>query len=129
MQTTFERPFKPVELTPATIEAFDMQALARQLRLEKPFVEHGRNGLTLARDDQLTMVLTVAKEGKMLLEPHPPGPVAIVMLSGSVTLTTEGSVQQISLGPGMSAAFSPDIVDHVEVHTESAFLIMIGGRQ
>jgi hypothetical protein len=130
MQSTFERPFKPVELSPETIEAFDLQALTHQLRLEKPFVEHGRNGLTLARDDQLTMVLTVAKEGKILLEPRPPGPVAMVVLSGSVTLTTEErSAQQISLDAGMSAAFSPDIIDHVEVHTESAFLILIGGRQ
>lgn len=129
MQIIFERPFKPVELTPATIEAFDLQALAHQLKLEKPFMEHGRNGLTLARDEHLTMVLTVAKEGKMLLEPRPPGPVAIVMLSGAVTLTTAGAAPQISLDTGMSAAFSPDIVDHVEVHRESAFLIVIGGRQ
>jgi hypothetical protein len=128
MHTTFERPFKPVELTTATIEAFDLQSLARQLKLEKPFMEHGRNGLTLARDDQLTMVLTVAKEGKMLLEPRPPGPVAIVMLSGSITLATAGSEPQISLDTGTSAAFAPDMVDHVEVHTESAFLIMIGGK-
>jgi hypothetical protein len=72
------------------------------------------------------MVLTVAKEGKMLLEPRPPGPVAIVMLSGAVTLTTASSAPQISLDTGMAAAFSPDIVDHVEVHRESAFLIVIG---
>jgi hypothetical protein len=129
MHTDFARPFKPTELTSSSIEAFDLQALARQLKQGKAFIEHGRNGLTLARDDQLTMVLTVAKEGKILLEPRPPGPSAIVMLYGAVTLTTEGSASRICLDTGTSAAFAPDSVDYVEVHTDSAFLITIGGRQ
>ena len=128
MYTTFTRPFKPVELAPTTVEAFHVQELASQLMTEKPFTEHGRNALTLVRSERLTMVLTVAKEGKTIPEHHPPGPTTIVVLSGSVTLMAAEQEQSIRLDSGTSAAFAPDVVHSVEAHEDSVFLILIGGK-
>jgi quercetin dioxygenase-like cupin family protein len=128
MHTTFERPFKPIEFTPGTTDAFDLRTLAQQLMTEKPFTEHGRNGLTLTRDDNHTTVLTVAKAGKIVQEHSPPGPTTIVMLLGSVSLLTNGEGQKIPLSDGMAAAFAPDVAHRIEAHTDSAFLIMIGSK-
>jgi quercetin dioxygenase-like cupin family protein len=129
MHSTFERPFKPVEFTPGMIECFDFQALADQLRTEEPYIEHGRSGLTLTRDHHHTMVLTVAKAGKIAHEYNPLGPITIVMLSGSVTLMTNETAQKIPLMGGMAAAFAPDVTHRIEAHTDSVLLIMIGGNQ
>lgn len=128
MHATFERPFNPAEFTPGTIEVFNLQAMAKQLMTEKPFIEHGRSGLTLTRDDNHTMVLTVAKGGKTVQEHHPAGPTTIVMLSGSMTLMTNKNDQNVSLMSGMAAAFAPDVAHQIIAHTDSAFLIMIGGK-
>jgi quercetin dioxygenase-like cupin family protein len=129
MHSTFKRPFKPVEFTPGTIECFDLPALADQLRMEEPYIEHGRSGLTLTRDDNHTMVLTVAKAGKIAHEYNPLGPTTIVMLSGSMTLMTDESTEKVLLRSGMAAAFAPNVTHRIEAHADSAFLIMIGGKQ
>jgi quercetin dioxygenase-like cupin family protein len=129
MHSTFERPFKPVELTSGVIEAFDLQALAGQLREEESFTEHGRNDLTLTRDDHHTMALTVAKAGKVAHEHSPLGPTTIVVLTGSMKLMTNADTQQTSLTSGMAAAFAPGVTHRIESQTDSAFLMIIGGRQ
>lgn len=129
MHTTFERPFKPIEITPGTIDAFDLRALADQLMTESPFTEHGRNALTLTRGDNHTTVLTVAKAGKIVQDHSAPGPTTIVMLSGSITLMTNGDAQKIPLAAGTAASFAPDVTHRIEAHTDSAFLIVIGGKQ
>lgn len=129
MHAIFERPFTPIEFTPGTIDVFDLQALAKQLMQEKSFTEHGRNGLTLTRDDKHASVLTVAKAGKSVQEHTPAGPTTIVMLSGSMTLVTDRDAQKIPLSEGMAVAFAPDVTHHIEAHTDSAFLIMIGDKQ
>lgn len=56
MQTTVERPVKPIGLTSSVIEGFDLQALSEQLMTEDPFTEPGRNALTLVRSHALTIV-------------------------------------------------------------------------
>ena len=127
MQTAFERPYKPVELTASTLEAFDVRALAQQLMTEDPFTEHGRNGLTLALGDHLTMVLTVAKTGKMALENQPPGPAILVVLWGALSLAPQDG-SPLHLGDGQFAAFAPDVVPMVEIHADCAFLTIIGGK-
>jgi quercetin dioxygenase-like cupin family protein len=128
MHSTFERPFKPIEFTAGTIDAFNLQALANQLMKEKPFTEHGRNALTLTRHDDHTTVLTVAKAGKSCQEHSPGGTTTIVMLSGSATLMTNGDNQKIPLTNGMAAAFASDVTHRIEALTDSTFLTMIGGK-
>jgi quercetin dioxygenase-like cupin family protein len=128
MRATFVRPFKPVELTTATVEAFDLHAMARQLMEEEPFEEHGRNAVTLIRGERLTMVLTVAKEGKVIQEHHAPGPTTVVVLLGSIILSTDGNGEKIPVGNGSAVAFSSDVSHTVEAEKDSAFLIIIGGK-
>jgi quercetin dioxygenase-like cupin family protein len=128
MHTSFTRPFEPAELTSKTMEAFNLNALARQLMTETPFTEHSRNGLTLVRGDDLTMVLTVAKAGKVVQEHSAVGPTAILVLEGVITLTATGDGTGQSLEQGMAAALAPDLLHVVEAHTDSVFLIVIGGK-
>jgi quercetin dioxygenase-like cupin family protein len=128
MQTAFVRPYKPVELTASTLDAFDVQALAQQLTAEDPFTEHGRNGLTLALGDPLTIVLTVAKTGKMAIENHPPGPAILVVLWGSLSLSPQDGQSPVRLSNNQFAAFAPDLVHTVEIHADCAFLTIIGGK-
>jgi len=129
MHAILQRPFKPVDSTFSVIEAFDLQSLADQLREEKSFIEQGRNGLTLTRDDNHTMVLTVAKAGKVVHEYSPLGPITVVVLTGAIKLMTNTDKQQTSLTSGMAATFAPDVTHRIESQMDSVFLIIIGGRQ
>ena len=128
MYASFTRPFQPIELTTGTIEAFDLQALGKQLMTETPFTQHGRNGLTLVRADDLTMVLTVAKAGKVIQEHTSQGPTAILVLVGSITLTAAGDSKGQALEQGMAAAMASNVAHSVEAHTDSVFLIIIGSQ-
>lgn len=129
MRATFVRPFKPAELTASTVEAFDLHAMARQLIEEEPFEEHGRNALTLARGEDLTMVLTVAKAGKTIPEHQSPGPTTVVVLFGSIIFSVEANGTKIPLGNGSATAFAPRLAHTVEAEKDSAFLIIIGGKE
>jgi len=128
MQTTFERPFKPIELMPSMIEGFDLRALSEQLMTEEPFTEHGRNALTLVHRHALTIVLTVARAGKTVREHSSSGPTTVIGVMGSCTLSTEDNQTKIQLSDGTIAAFAPDVVHYVEAHSDSAFLIVIGAQ-
>jgi hypothetical protein len=128
MQTAFERPYKPLELTASTLDAFDVRSLAQQLTTEGPFIQHGRNGLTLAQGDPLTIVLTVAKAGKLALENDPPGPAILSVLWGSLSLAPQDGQTSERLGDGQFAAFAADAVHMVEIHSDCAFLTIIGGK-
>jgi quercetin dioxygenase-like cupin family protein len=129
MYAPFTRPFQPVELTTGTIEAFDLQALGKQLMTEAPFTQHGRNGLTLVRSDDLTMVLTVAKAGKVVQEHDSQGPTAILVLAGSITLTAPGDSKGQRLEQGKAVALASHVAHFVEAHTDSVFLIIIGSQR
>ena len=51
------------------------------------------------------------------------------MLSGFITLMSNEDADKISLTDGMAAAFAPDVEHRIDAHTDSAFLILIGGKQ
>jgi len=53
MSEAFERPFRPVELTAATLTSFPLQAMAQQLMAEDAFQTSGRNALTLIESREM----------------------------------------------------------------------------
>jgi quercetin dioxygenase-like cupin family protein len=128
MHTAFERPFRPTELPPTTLEGFDLRALADQLILEEPFTQHSRNALTLVRSNALTIVLTVVKAGTTVREHSSSGPTSVIGITGSCTLVAEEAQTEVHLTAGTIAAFAEDVVHHVEAHSDSAFLIVIGTK-
>lgn len=129
MNKAFERPFRPVELIPSIIKSFSLHSMAQQLMTEQVFAQSGRNALTLARSEDLTVVLTVVKAGTIIKEHQAPGPVTILPLFGRITFSTSHTKNaSILLESGSAVVFAADVVHSVEANQDSAFLIVIGGR-
>jgi len=116
----------PVELTGTSIEFFALDDIAASLRQEDAYERSGRTAASLARGDDLTMTLTVARAGTTIREHDAPGPVIIVSLEGRIVLeTTDG---KRTLEPGGATAFAADVRHGVQAREDSAFLVIIGGR-
>jgi quercetin dioxygenase-like cupin family protein len=128
MSAAFERPFRPVELSDATLTSFPVQEMAQQLMSEEAFQTSGRNALTLIRDQNLTVVLTVLKAGAVLQEHHAPAPVTLLPLFGNFILLADEGRKSAELSPGTTGAFSADLEHRVEAIQDSAFLIVMGGQ-
>lgn len=128
MTQAYSRPWTPHELVGRTVEGFDLDALAAQLRGEDAYRAHGRCGLTLARGEHLTLVLTVVRAGKSLEEPQPPGPVTMVLLTGRATLVPSDGGRRLPLAPGGAVAFAPAVAHQVEAEEDSTLLIVIGEK-
>ena len=127
MNTSFERPYRPVDLNTSLTQAFPLMTMAEKLMEEATFATSGRSSLTLARGDELTLVLVVLKEGTTLDEHSAPAAAAVVTLSGSIIFTT--SAEKITLEQGDAVTFTDDILHSVYANEDSAFLIVIGGNR
>jgi quercetin dioxygenase-like cupin family protein len=128
MSEAFERPFRPVELSDATLTSFPVQDMAQQLMTEEAFQTSGRNALTLIRDKNLTVVLTVLKAGAILQEHHAPAPVTLLPLFGHIVLLADEGRKSRELSPGTTGAFAAHLEHRVEATQDSAFLIVMGGQ-
>lgn len=115
----------PVELTASTIELFALDDLTSNLRDEDAYDRSGRTAASLARGDDLTLALTVARAGETIREHEAPGPVVLVPLEGRLVLET-GDGERL-LEPGRAAAFAADVRHAVRAEEDSAFLVIIGG--
>ncbi|MDH3603983.1 MAG: hypothetical protein OEU26_30625 [Candidatus Tectomicrobia bacterium] len=112
MSQAYERPFRPTELTASTVQSFALPEMANQLMTEDAFQTDGRNALTLARGNDLTVVLMVLKAQSELHEHHAPGPITVTTLSGRLAFSTATRSEPLELRTG----------------EDSAFLLVIGGR-
>ena len=128
MSETFERPFRPVELSDAMLTSFPAQEMAQQLMTEEAFQTSGRNALTLIHDKNLTVVLTVLKAGAVLQEHHAPAPVTLLPLFGNIVLLADDRRKSTELAPGTTAVFAAHLEHRVEATQDSAFLIVMGGQ-
>jgi quercetin dioxygenase-like cupin family protein len=126
MSEAFERPFRPVELSDATLTSFPVREMAQQLMAEEAFQTSGRNALTLVRDQTLTVVLTVLKAGAVLQEHHAPAPVTLLPLFGNIVLLADEGRKSVELTPGTTGALSAHLEHRVEATQDSAFLIVMG---
>ena len=126
MNTPFERPYRPVDLNIPLTKSFPLMAMGEKLMEEATFATSGRASLTLARGDELTLVLTALKAGAALEEHPAPAAATVIMLSGSIIFTT--SADKITLEQGEGVTFTGDILHSVYANEDSAFLIVIGGK-
>jgi quercetin dioxygenase-like cupin family protein len=125
MNTAFERPYRPVDLNTSLTKSFPLISMAEQLMSEDAVAKSGRTALTLARGDNMTVVLTVIKAGTVIHEHQAPGPATIIVLSGSIVFST--STERTTLEQGSAVSFSADVLHAVEANEDSGFLIVIGG--
>ena len=127
MNTSFERPYRPVDLNISLAKAFPFMEMAEKLMEEAEFATSGRSSLTLARGDELTVVL-IALKAKNVLEEHPaPAAATVIMLSGSIIFTT--NADKITMEQGEGVTFTGDVLHSVYASEDSAFLVVIGGKQ
>ena len=126
MNTSFDRPYRPVDLNTSMVKAFPLTSMAEKLMREATSATSRRASMTLARGDELTVVLTVMKSGAALEEHPAPAAATVITLSGSITFTT--SAEQITLEQGEAVTFTSDILHAVYAREDSVFLIIIGGK-
>ena len=125
MNTSFERPYRPADLNTSLTKSFPLMSIAEKLMEEAASATSGRAALTLARGDELTIVLTAMKSETTLEEHSAPAAATVIMLSGNIIFTT--SKDKITLEQGDSVTFTADILHSVHASEDSAFLIVIGG--
>ena len=126
MNTSYERPYRPVDLNATLTKGFPFTAIAENLMEEAERAASGRASLTLARGDELTLVLVVMKAGRTLEEHSAPAAAVVVTLSGKIIFTS--SADKITLEAGEGVTFTSDVLHSVHASEDSAFLIVIGGK-
>jgi quercetin dioxygenase-like cupin family protein len=123
-------PYAPFDFSEAIIKSIDIPKVAKELIDGDAFQKSGRVGSTVARGANMTVVLTVLKEGAEIHEHDAPGPVAVVLLSGSVILQSDNPKQSAATLTGGSAAVLPKEVRHsLKGKEDSVFLVIIGGKR
>ena len=125
MHTSFDRPLRPADLNTSTTEALPLMSMAEHLMKEATFNASGRSALTLARGDELTVVLAVLKAGHELGEHPAPAAAAVTCLGGNISFSTDA--EKITLEQGEAVVFTADILHSVYANEDSVFLIVIGG--
>lgn len=128
MTQAYDRPFRPTELTASTVASFALPDMAHQLMMEETFLHTGRTALTLARGDNLTVVLIVLKAQAELHEHTAPGPITVTALSGYLEFQAEGQSDPLALQAGDTAVCGAHLPHRVKALDDSAFLLVIGGR-
>jgi len=127
LNIAFERPYKPIDLNRSQIKGFPLTAMAEQLMQDADSATSGRASLTLARGDEMTVVLVCMKEGTTLDEHSAPATATVITLSGNILFTSK--TNNVTLVQGESVTFTADINHAVHANEDSAFLIIIGGKR
>ncbi len=125
MNTSFERPYRPVDLNVLTTQGFPLMSMAEKLMEEATSATSGRASLTLAHGAEMTMVLVVLKAGTTLEDHQAPAAATVITLSGNIIFTS--SAEKITLEQGEAVTFTADVLHAVYASEDSAFLIVIGG--
>ena len=126
MNTSFERPYRPVDLNGPMTKAFPLMSMSEKLIAEANSATSGRASLTLAHGAEMTLVLVALKAGTTLEEHQAPAAATVITLSGDIIFTT--SAEKITLEQGEAVTFTADSLHAVYATEDSAFLIVIGGK-
>jgi quercetin dioxygenase-like cupin family protein len=123
------RPFRPIELGANTLEFFQLRELGEALTGEDEYRTSGIAAVTLARDEDVTMLLVALRAGSVMREHRAPSAGAAVFVSGRGVFVSGDGGDRASLEPGSLAAFSADLAHAVEALEDSLYLVIIGGRK
>lgn len=89
----------------------DIPSYVRQLKEEKAWEKNDRNGITIFKSSDITIVITALRQGATIMNNAVDGYLTIQVLSGSATITTpEGDIdatanQIIVFHPGIEHSF------------------------
>ena len=114
------RPLRPLA---APVLVFDFAEEADRLRKEGPWLQHGRNAVTLVKHPDFRVVFMLMKPGTRLQEHHASGRISVQAMSGHVRLHLKE--QTIDLPAGHLLALERELAHDVEAIEESAVLLTI----
>lgn len=122
MSTQAERRPHPLAALAVPALTFDLAAEIRQLHAE-PDWSTGQNAKTLAKHDNLRVVLTALVRGHHLPGHRTSGRISIQTIAGHVTV--HAGAETIDLPAGRLLVLDRDIAHDVEALETSAFLLTI----
>jgi quercetin dioxygenase-like cupin family protein len=128
MATRVSRPFRPVELKAGTLDFFRLREFAEELRTQDEYRRSGVSGVTLARDEHLTVVLVALRKGEKMREHRAPSGAAVLLLSGRASFVSGSDGSRTELEPSSLAVFAPEVSHAVEAVEDAVYLVIIGGR-
>ena len=102
---------------------FDLAGETARLREEGPWLQHGRNAVTLVKHPDFRIVFMLMKPGTRLQEHHASARISVHTLSGRVRLHLEQRI--VDLPAGHLLALERELVHDVEAVEESAVLLTI----
>jgi quercetin dioxygenase-like cupin family protein len=99
----------------------DMDAFTRQVKDEKSWEKNDRNGITVFKSDNLTIVLTAMKSGAVIKDNDVNGFFTVQVLEGTVRLETlEGDAE---MKAGQLMVFHPCVPHSIEAKTDTVLLL------
>ena len=107
----------------APVLLFDFAEEATGLRNEGPWLQHGRNALTLVKYPDFRIVFMLMKPGTRLQEHHASGRISVHTLSGYVRLHLGDQIADLPAGHLL--ALERELPHDVEAVEESAVLLTI----
>lgn len=126
MAVAYTRPFHPLDLASRAAAVFSLGEMIDQLRHEE--VSHGasRNALTLVHDENLTAVLTVARQGAECGDHYSQEPTVFVMLEGELAIASASDGGITYLPNGSAGALARDVRHKLSATTDCAYLMVMG---
>lgn len=122
MSTQAQRRSHPLEPLAASAMEFDLASEIQRLH-EEPDWSTGQNAKTLAKYDNLRVVLIVLERGHRLPNHQTAGRLSIQAVAGHITVRLDGNT--IDLPAGRLLILDRAIVHDVEALETSAFLLTI----
>ena len=127
MSEKLNHPYIPFEIASFATKAFNFNELSKSLQAESSFESKGKTAITIARADNLTIVLTVLKQGHHLKQHTAPSSATVIVLEGKLSFSTSDG-EAYELPQNNSVVFASNVLHSVEALENSTILIVIGGR-
>lgn len=119
---------RPIALAAETLAFFPLADVARELEARDEYRRSGVAGITLVRDEQLTLMLVALRQGAVMREHRAPSAGSVVLLSGTVGFVAGDDGPETALTAGSLAVFSADLAHAVHARDDARYLVVIGGR-
>ena len=126
MSLAYTRPFEPLDFADRAGAVFPLEEMIEQLRRESVYETAHRNALTLIRDEDLTVVLVVARQGTQCEDHHSTGPTFFTVLEGDVDVESADGGGTIHLRRGAAGALAPEVSHRIAATTDCAYMVIMG---
>lgn len=111
-------------LAPVQGLSFDLDAIARELRVDELYTQEGQGARTLIRTPDLRLVLVALKAGKTISEHHANVTVSVQNLSGLIHLQLPE--RTVELAEGQLLVMGAGLSHDVYAKSDSVFLLTLG---